>query len=361
LLSQYPKVEYIDLDCGQTEFGPPGLISVTAVTSAVCGAPFTHGRPPVDARYVGSASPKGDPVGYFDSVADLLNRQRERCATTGEHCPVIINTNGWVKGLGLQLLIDTVRAASPDIVVQIETSIGGRNLPALSPLPQTGLDLWPSPLPTRDPRVVVLDAARRGDELPQKGKSFQFAAKNLRELALLAYFGDGGGGTLRPPWRVSLDTVRVVSASNAVPDSEVLRVLNGGVVGLLEEGGGEEERDIAADSTASGAHGNIGSGVAVTQFNPTSRCFGLGIVRAATADTVTGEAELFVSTPVRMAELCPRVIAVSEIQLPEAMLTPGGPYLSDFPTGGGRTIGGQVRKARRNLGRKHAPAPPRVA
>lgn len=340
LLSRYPRIEFVDLDCGQTEFGPPGIISVTSVSSPVFGAPFTHGQNPVDARFIGSASPKGDPAAFFQSVVSLLEHHRER-SLAGEQVPTVINTNGWVKGLGLQLILDTIRVAAPDMVVQLETSVAGRNLPGLSPLPPRELQLWacPDPSSADDPKVAVLPAVR-WDNLPQKGKSFHFAPKNLRELALLSYFhSENVDGTA--PWRVPLDAVRLAAPPDLIPPTEVLRVLNASIIGLLDSAGGASDYE---------------NGDLFVPVDPTRRCYGLGIVRAATTDLDTAEAEIYVSTPLQLARVCPRVIAVTQVQLPEAMLTPGGPYLSDFPTGGG--IGGQVRKGRRNLGRKHAPSGP---
>eukprot|EP00038_Savillea_parva_P001265 m.102725 g.102725 ORF g.102725 m.102725 type:complete len:582 (-) comp10446_c1_seq3:1335-3080(-) len=349
LLSRYPSVDYIDLDPGQTEFGPPGLVSHTVVKSPVFGAPFTHLQPPHDARFIGAASPKGDPAGYFEAVTDLLQQHVDRSlAAAGARTPTVVNTSGWVRGLGLELLLDTIRVAVPDIVVQFQTSASSRNLPALTPMPPPSLDLWPvHPVVTTgvEPRVLLLDAALSMDTLPQKGKSFHYAPKNLRELALLAYFTDGDGdaqGSMSPPWRVPLDAVDVAAPIGAtVTDTEVLRVLNGLIVGLL-----------AAAPAEDSAHRRVGAVVPVSR---TSRCHGLGIVRAATRGESDGDAsEVFVSTPVAMDTHCPRVVAIGDIEVPETMLSLGGPYLSDFPSGG--TVGAHGRKVRRNIGRKHAPA-----
>lgn len=46
LLSRYGRVAYLDTDCGQPEFTPPGLVSLHLLEAPLFGAPHTHMRAP---------------------------------------------------------------------------------------------------------------------------------------------------------------------------------------------------------------------------------------------------------------------------------------------------------------------------
>lgn len=44
MLNHHPVVAYIEADCGQPEFTPPGLVSFHLIDTPVFGPPFTHLR-----------------------------------------------------------------------------------------------------------------------------------------------------------------------------------------------------------------------------------------------------------------------------------------------------------------------------
>jgi polynucleotide 5'-hydroxyl-kinase GRC3/NOL9 len=48
ILEFVPEVLYIDLDPGQAEFTPPGLISLVLVTEPLVGPNFTHLKQPLE-------------------------------------------------------------------------------------------------------------------------------------------------------------------------------------------------------------------------------------------------------------------------------------------------------------------------
>jgi len=167
-------VAFLDLDLGQTEFGPPGMVTLnifptpTAKVSEALhiGPPWTTLRQPIRAHFVGDTSPKNAPRAYLDAATDLIryyqetvahgyqppkrshghqsftsttesaegaveaglfqsrSRKRRRVAgndapahpgtstpdpassdaTESEFVPLIVNTQGWIQGLGADLL-----------------------------------------------------------------------------------------------------------------------------------------------------------------------------------------------------------------------------------------------------------------
>ena len=149
------RVAILDLDCGQPELGPPGTMSLTIVSQPllldppghmVCGGSIGRSRPPsmlddddsgrggdVDAAktgnrhheasyFFGDVTSKADPDAYVHMASRLLTRYRElRSSSPGwEHdLPLLVNSDGWVKGLGYEILSAVVGVVDPGHVVQI--------------------------------------------------------------------------------------------------------------------------------------------------------------------------------------------------------------------------------------------------
>lgn len=74
----------------------------------------------------GDTSPQSEPGAYLRSVQSLhawychhagsvANDGRSQCWP-----PLIVNTHGWVKGLGLDLLADILRCVRPSHVVRLQ-------------------------------------------------------------------------------------------------------------------------------------------------------------------------------------------------------------------------------------------------
>ncbi|CAH2319691.1 polynucleotide 5 -hydroxyl-kinase NOL9 isoform X1 [Pelobates cultripes] len=112
LLNHIPSVGYLDCDLGQTEFTPPGCVSLMNITKPVFGPPFSHQRDAQKMVYFGETTCEQEMERFVESVKYVLaSYKREQ--------PLIINTMGWVKGFGLLLLIDLIRLLSPSHIVQI--------------------------------------------------------------------------------------------------------------------------------------------------------------------------------------------------------------------------------------------------
>lgn len=125
LLNQIPCVEYLECDVGQTEFTPPGCVSLLDITEPLLGPPFTHQREPRRMVYYGEASCENDLERYIDAVKYVSSSYKREA-------PLIINTLGWVKGFGLMLLIDIIRLVSPSHIVQISVK-DCDDMPQLTP------------------------------------------------------------------------------------------------------------------------------------------------------------------------------------------------------------------------------------
>uniref|UniRef100_A0A2K6UM69 Polynucleotide 5'-hydroxyl-kinase NOL9 n=1 Tax=Saimiri boliviensis boliviensis TaxID=39432 RepID=A0A2K6UM69_SAIBB len=92
LLNSLPCVDYLECDLGQTEFTPPGCISLLNITEPVLGPPFTHLRTPQKMVYYGKPSCKNNYENYIDVIKYVFSAYKRES-------PLIINTMGWVSGI----------------------------------------------------------------------------------------------------------------------------------------------------------------------------------------------------------------------------------------------------------------------
>jgi len=149
LLQTHPAVALLETDLGQPELGPPGLVSLTRLSRPLTAPPHLNCSPPGESVFVGDISPQAHPALYLAAVQKLHVRFREAESradesTPSHRVPLIINTSGWVKALGLDLLVDLISATSPTHVVALQSDNARRNLPpgrfweAPGALPGTG-------------------------------------------------------------------------------------------------------------------------------------------------------------------------------------------------------------------------------
>ncbi|KAJ2156386.1 Polynucleotide 5'-hydroxyl-kinase grc3 [Coemansia sp. RSA 552] len=135
LLNRFGRVFYMETDLGQTELAPPGALTLSVLTDPLLGPPFTHmGQvEPLHAVYMGVTTPKNDPDRYANAVQRLATVYREYTVSeklarkaAGEETdddrhifPLVVNTQGWVKGLGLDLHYSLCQEVLPTHYVQI--------------------------------------------------------------------------------------------------------------------------------------------------------------------------------------------------------------------------------------------------
>ncbi|KAJ1921755.1 Polynucleotide 5'-hydroxyl-kinase grc3 [Mycoemilia scoparia] len=128
LLSVKSRIYYLETDLGQSELTPPGVIGLFKIQNPLLGPPFTHATSviPVHATYMGVTTPKDDPDRYSASIRHILELYRSEFSvktsqdTHGQDVEsLVINTHGWTKGLGLDLLYLTCQAAIPTHYYQL--------------------------------------------------------------------------------------------------------------------------------------------------------------------------------------------------------------------------------------------------
>ena len=115
----WASVAVLDIDPGQPEYGPPGVISLNRISGPNLAPSFCHPtlepiHGQLKAHAVASITPAQDPSHYIECTLNLLAHHR---STVDSKCPLIINTPGWIQGTGLDILADLIKEIRPTEVI----------------------------------------------------------------------------------------------------------------------------------------------------------------------------------------------------------------------------------------------------
>ncbi|XP_020235402.1 polynucleotide 5'-hydroxyl-kinase NOL9 [Cajanus cajan] len=312
LLHKYSKVAYLDTDVGQPEFTPPAFLSLTILHKVTPDLTVPCLKTPERCLFFGDVSCKRDPSTYLSYVCAMYDYYRnEYCISDkGDYphkieLPLIVNTPGWVKGVGYDVLVDMLKYICPTHVVKINISSENKNLPAG--------EFWLDGEHDETINLIEINSARQ--DLLNRLVLVKKDARLLRDLRIMAYFrqcfsSDSNISTIKElahalayhcPYEVPIASIKIQHLHCEVPSSEIFYSLNATIVGL------------AVDSD-------------VPENLPW--CLGLGIVRG--IDTVKGV--LYVITPVPHSSLEKvNLLLQGYIQIPTCLLQVQGcisPYMS---------------------------------
>ncbi|XP_033647445.1 polynucleotide 5'-hydroxyl-kinase NOL9-like [Asterias rubens] len=343
LIARLESVCYLEFDVGQTEFTPPGMLSLQRITEPVLGPPFTHSRAAERMCFYGDVHVHANPDSYLKICKYLMQEYQ----TNHRHQPLIINTMGWMQGLGLQLLVDIIHMTQPTHIVQLWSPAQPRVIQRITQtfLEHTSGWLHQSEegngtMMTQFPEVLEIDVPSIAD----KGCA-KFKASDHRTMALLA-----GLSKLQPsplpqtpvvlsaliplvlPWRC----VAVHVTNGHVPLKQIMYALNGSVVGLCQA-------DPSEMCVVLKDHPKV------FKSTPVCQCHGLGIIRG--IDPVQ---KVFYILAAISKDALPEVNALfrGALSLPQPLLTQGQriadvPYVSrEFSS---VIIGSGAIKVRRNI------------
>ncbi|KAF8709245.1 mRNA cleavage and polyadenylation factor CLP1 P-loop, partial [Rhizoctonia solani] len=376
LTSRYHSVAFIDCDLGQSEFTPGGMVSLNVLKTPVLGPPFTHDNPPRYAHFIGGNSPKTSPSHYLAALGDLAQRYQLELKYSESlndenvdndltknpgSVPLVINTQGWVKGLGADLLRSIEGLFTPTHIVEFQT-------PRIS----SSFDLFQAQPPSyskdfgRDPSTNPCRLINLSPILPSS-RSPRFSAADLRSLTLASYFYSRNHkdnhvdqsysiacwdtslsmrniAPISIDIRSALESITIVSPTgDDVVQADISRAIVCGIVGL-----------VVPDFPSKPAQMIYAQG-ALPPPPQNSRCIGLGFVRGASATHL----HLLTPVPANQLRLC-RILVLGELTMPVwAFLDPekdtneedGLPFLQ-----WGRSIaeeaGGERKRIRRNIMRR---------
>lgn len=118
LLTETDKeVVVLDLDPGQSEIGPPGLVSAHHIKIPLLGPSFTHMNiTPYRCEFLASLSPSDCPKKYLHLAHRLIKIIHTEVSS---HIPIIVNTMGWITGLGLEFIQALLGMIKPTHVISL--------------------------------------------------------------------------------------------------------------------------------------------------------------------------------------------------------------------------------------------------
>ena len=346
LLSSYDKVEYMDIDCGQTEYSPPGLVSWFTVSEPMLGPPHLQGfKRPNLSHFIGSTSVSSDPDFYVQCVLSLYGAFQRRALGETSVRPLIINTNGWIQGLGFDVLYSCLHAMRVTHLIRLDGDSSRQNLPrGIFWKPQPDAQVLEYVLPAISSSAPGTIAARelRHTLAPIFRIAQQsYTAADKRNLMWIkfaamccsSYSSHQGqewfstiGDSLasEKPYAVSLDSLTITSTYGFIPEKEMFRVLNGSIVGLCAASSAKEKTPL--------------------------KCLGMGIIRSVNIATRT----LYILTPEpeNVLKLVQHFV-VGKIDLPTSILQTQrfkSPYLALHALSADGTAAGSG-KSRNNLQR----------
>jgi polynucleotide 5'-hydroxyl-kinase GRC3/NOL9 len=181
LLEKNPQVIMIDLDLGQTEFMPVGSISAKVLTKPLLGPPFSHVGLADLSYFVGATTPNEDYTIYLKNANTLLSAALSRFKGIA---PVVINTMGWITGLGLHLLQYLVQFARPSHLLAFTDNENNENFVNQVLYERSALSSQVQPFDSQEKIAVgYLKSISQGSNV---GRSF--SPGDLRNLSLWAYF-----------------------------------------------------------------------------------------------------------------------------------------------------------------------------
>merc|ERR1711998_445468 len=96
---------------------PPGLVSLHLISSPVLSPPQRHLSTPLTAHFVGEITPQHDPTRFLQAIRRTFRTYQESAAAA--RAPLLVNTAGWLTGLGAELLLEMRDVINPGIIIHL--------------------------------------------------------------------------------------------------------------------------------------------------------------------------------------------------------------------------------------------------
>jgi len=304
------------------------MVALNIITQPIFGPPYTHPSTPVHAHFIGSFTPLSSPSTYLAAIESLMEfytLNHELDEDTGLPIPLVVNTMGWTKGLGGDLIRRIEDYVRPTTVYSFDSDA------------------------TSEKNCRLLESAG-----VQEGGGY--TAADFRNIMIMSYFHATSSATWdtsvslrsRPPYEVTIaeaidEVILIGNGSEDVVASEIGRVLNGALVALC-----------SPTNTSMLSNDGIPYVQGSTLPIPPPPCHGLAVLRSLSLD----EQHLHILTPISPTLLpeC-RLLVKGEIQLPiwgfvhykKKLEEVEEPYLQWSRS---NALGGEKRRVRRNLMRR---------
>ncbi|KAL4559251.1 hypothetical protein LXL04_031386 [Taraxacum kok-saghyz] len=237
LLRRHKRVAYLDTDVGQPEFTPPGCLSLTLLDIETIDLQTQPER----CFFFGDISSKRDPQIYLKYIIALYShyhKHHHQSSTIEESVPLIINTPGWVKGIGYDVLVDMLNHISPTHVVNMSVSAKSKNLPSGT--------FWSQDSDAESSSVTLIEIKSASHNSLNGSLQVHKDSRHKRDLSIVTYFRQCFPPDMiltsiktvaqllaaHPPYEVAMSAVTIKHLHFKVPEAQVFYSLNATIVGL---------------------------------------------------------------------------------------------------------------------------------
>ncbi|KAG8188637.1 hypothetical protein JTE90_005990 [Oedothorax gibbosus] len=253
LNDNHTEVYYLDTDPGQTEFSPPGCVSLTKVTKPLLEPPYCHDIDPEEMIFTGSSTPSASPDMYTKCVHKLIEKFEKK----HKDAILFINTMGWVEGVG-NICFEALRSAiKPTLLVDL---VSPKEYPEFNiQADGEGCVLVQMPIVGHTPTPNA------------------YGPKDKRNFALLSYFGKCQKPYLPPTYLNSIRPVCVkwddvaISVVKKVHESKLIDAIDCSVVALCHV---DDKMIVDCNKV------NSKDFLKTLKKEPINKCLGFGFVRA---------------------------------------------------------------------------------
>lgn len=292
----WPGVAVLDIDPGQPEFSPPGVVSLVLLERPTLAPPFCH--PTLDRKYlkrshaIASITPATDIEHYKSCVVQLFKAYKATCSKS----PLVINTPGWIQGSGLTLLTDLISEVSPTDVIYmsedgpqdtVESLKYASQRVSFSTLPSQSIEYTPrTALHLRHMQAMSYMHVDSGRD--QTGQLKWNPAPLLSTPPTMVSYSPGGGG------------IKAILCYGYQPEPELLaEAINGTIVAIVAVEGTADDPS-AVENTIQRTPERLPYIHSATPLNPeSSQCLGLALVRGIESNHQI----IALSTPVSIDQL----------------------------------------------------------
>lgn len=177
--------------------------------------------PKLETVYFGHTTPADDPINYLNALSHLFLRLQK----LPQKITTIINTIGWVNGLGELLIIDTLKIFKPSNIIQIFSTKPYLNLPALTKEKLNGIESnFKTSVGNLDHELIQIKSPTENIRIDHS-----LLNKELRDLALISSIFTEN----RNIYKANFKDIAVKGVGCKVQDGSLLPLmLNAQVVGL---------------------------------------------------------------------------------------------------------------------------------
>lgn len=252
-LERFERMLFIDLDIGQPELFLPQTVSCTVVDAPLLGAGFFLNRQPDRAYAVGHVNVVMCAEQYIRAVRQLL----VHCKANKSYAemPWVINTMGYNKGFGLELMALLVDCVQPTDVVQIsshkavnnfDTSLDRVSLSKVRPIIYTADEFK---LSGELSNYTLHNLRSALPQLQPDERRWRMSAKDVRYANLLARLSSALHGNAKyltdcQPVRVDLDALEFVHLiSKEYEREELIAGMEANLVYLCKRGMDDQPKE----------------------------------------------------------------------------------------------------------------------